>query len=193
MSSTNILADEEKEFTRTKRDEEESIKNNLLGDKERIRERLDLDTLIVQQITTILFRFEMLLAQAETSTITRIKIYELLTMMLRLKCQDIDVEIATNQKIILQYLINDIEHFDSNSNVLSVLFNLVEVITTHPVDPLLPTTLYNEFNLLQTLTARLSLSEYSRRPNERKDIYAYIHNLVKVIQNLLERHQKGTL
>ena len=185
MSSTNILADEEKEFTRTKRDEEESIKNNLLGDKERIRERLDLDTLIVQQITTILFRFEMLLAQAETSTITRIKIYELLTMMLRLKCQDIDVEIATNQKIILQYLINDIEHFDSNSNVLSVLFNLVEVITTHPVDPLLPTTLYNEFNLLQTLTARLSLSEYSRRPNERKDIYAYIHNLVKVIQDLL--------
>ena len=91
--------------------------------------------LIVQQITTILFRFEMLLAQEETSTITRIKIYELLTMMLRLECRDIDLEIATNQKVILQYLISDIQRFDSNSNVLSVLFSLVEVISTQSSEP----------------------------------------------------------
>lgn len=171
----------------------EGDQSNLLCDKERIRERLDLDTLIVQQITTILFRFEMLLAQAETSTITRIKIYELLTMMLRLKCREIDLEIATNQKVILQYLINDIEHFDSNSNVLSVLFNLVEVITTQSVEPQLTCTLYQEFSLLSILTARLSLSEYRKRPNERKDIYAYIHTLVKTIQDLVQRYTSGTL
>ena len=62
----------------------------------RIIMKNDLDSLIVQQITTILFRFEMLLAQPETSTITRIKIYELLTMMLRLQCREIELEIATN-------------------------------------------------------------------------------------------------
>lgn len=97
--------------------------------RERIYKSLDIENLIVQQITTILFRFEMLIAQRETSTITRIKIYELLTMILRLRNRDINLEIATSQKIILQYLINDIERFDTNSNVLSVLFNLVETIS----------------------------------------------------------------
>lgn len=91
---TNILADEASEASRMKR--EEALKMNLLGDKARIKDRIDQDTLIVQQITTILFRFEMLLGQSETSTITRIKIYELLTMMLRLQCREIDYEIATN-------------------------------------------------------------------------------------------------
>ena len=97
--------------------------------RERVYKSLDIENLIVQQITTILFRFEMLIAQRETSTITRIKIYELLTMILRLRNRDINLEIATSQKIILQYLINDIERFDTNSNVLSVLFNLVETIS----------------------------------------------------------------
>ena len=56
-----LLADEESEFTRLKKEESLS-KLNILGDKQRIKERIDLDSLIVQQITTILFRFEMLLA-----------------------------------------------------------------------------------------------------------------------------------
>ena len=63
-------------------------------------------------------------------------------MMLRLQCKAIELEIATNQKVILQYLINDIEHFDSNSNVLSVLFNLIEVISTQSVEPQLTVVLY---------------------------------------------------
>ena len=69
-------------------------------------------------------------------------------MMLRLQCRDIELEIATNQKVILQYLINDIESYDSNSNVLSVLFNLVEVISTQSVEPSLTNCLYQEFNML---------------------------------------------
>jgi hypothetical protein len=77
----------------------------------------------------------MLLGQRETLTITRIKIYELLCMLLRLHNKDIDREIATNQKVILQYLINDIERFDTNSNVLSVLFNLIKVISTQAAEP----------------------------------------------------------
>ena len=73
-------------------------------------------------------------------------------MMLRLECRDIDLEIATNQKVILQYLISDIQRFDSNSNVLSVLFSLVEVISTQSSEPQLTVALYQEFNLLQVLT-----------------------------------------
>ena len=90
----------------------------------------------------------MLLSQNETLTITRIKIYELLSMILRLQNKDIDREIATNQKVILQYLINDIERFDTNSNVLSVLFHLIEVISTQSAEPLLTTVLYQDFKLL---------------------------------------------
>ena len=128
----------------------------------------------------------MLLAQRETSTITRIKIYELLAMMLRLQNRDINLEIARNQKVILQYLVNDIERFDSNSNVLSVLFNLVEVITTQGAEPQLTMVLYQDFKLLQVLTARLGLTEYAKRPNERKDIYAYIHSLVRTILSIVQ-------
>ena len=126
--SYELLAEEQSEAARLEK--ENQIKQQMMHDKERIYRSLDLERLIVEQITTILFRFDMLLAQRETSTITRIKIYELLAMMLRLQNRDINLEIARNQKVILQYLVNDIERFDSNSNVLSVLFNLVEVITT---------------------------------------------------------------
>ena len=91
-----VAVDEESEFTRLKKEESLS-KQNILGDMPRIIQKNELDSLIVQQITTILFRFEMLLAQGtETSTITRIKIYELLTMMLRLQCREIELEIAAN-------------------------------------------------------------------------------------------------
>lgn len=128
----------------------------------------------------------MLLAQRETSTFTRIKIYELLAMMLRLQNRDINLEIARNQKVILQYLVNDIERFDSNSNVLSVLFNLVEVITTQGAEPQLTMVLYQDFKLLQVLTARLGLTEYAKQPNERKDIYAYIHSLVRTILSIVQ-------
>lgn len=106
-------------------------------------------------------------------------------MLLTLQNRDIDREIATNQKVVLQYLINDIEKFDSNSNVLSVLFRLVEVISKQSVEPLLTIALYQEFNMLSILTTRLSLSEYRKRPNERKDIYAYIHTLVHTIKSLV--------
>ena len=61
-TSPNILlVDEESEFTRLKKEESLS-KLNILGDMPRIIKKNDLDSLIVQQITTILFRFEMLLA-----------------------------------------------------------------------------------------------------------------------------------
>ena len=91
--------------------------------------------------------------------------------------------------MILQFLVSDIERFDTNSNVLSVLFNLIEVISTQHVEPQLTVLLYSEFKLLQVLTARLSLTEYRKRPNERKDIYAYIHALVKTIIGVISMRE----
>ena len=97
--SYELLAEEQSEAARLEK--ENQIKQQMMHDKERIYRSLDLERLIVEQITTILFRFDMLLAQRETSTITRIKIYELLAMMLRLQNRDINLEIARNQKVIL--------------------------------------------------------------------------------------------
>ena len=50
--------------------------------------------------------------------------------MLRLQNFEINNELATEHKVVLQYLVEDINRYDSNSNVLSVLFSLVEVILT---------------------------------------------------------------
>ena len=110
-------------------------------------------------------------------------------MIISLQNSHIDKEIATNQKVVMQFLINDIERYDSNSNMLSVLFRLVEVVSTQSAEPLLTTVLYQDYNLLGVLTTRLSLSEYRKRPNERKDIYAYIHTLVKTIKSMVSDKQ----
>ena len=44
----------------------------------------------MQQIKTIIFRFEMILYLDETDTITRIKMYELLTTLIKLENPQID-------------------------------------------------------------------------------------------------------
>ena len=55
--------------------------------------------------------------------------------MLRLQNKGINVKLARNQKVILQYLISDVEKYDTNSNVLSVLFNLIEILSTQVAEP----------------------------------------------------------
>lgn len=70
--------------------------------------------------------------------------------------------------------------------MLSVLFNLVETISRQSAEPQLTLALYQEYRLLQVLATRLSLTEYRKRPNERKDIYAYLHMLVKTIISLTQ-------
>ena len=86
----------------------------------------------------------MILYLDETQTITRIKIYELLKTLIRLDNAAIDQEIA-QQSNILQCIINDIEKFDSNSLMLSVLFELVKEITLQSTLPELTMKLYEEF------------------------------------------------
>ena len=71
-----------------------------------------------------MFRFEMILYLDETQTMTRVKIYELLSILVSLDNEQIHSEIA-EQTNLLQCILTDIEKFDSNSTILSVLFNLV--------------------------------------------------------------------
>ena len=88
---------------------------------------------------------------------------------------------------LLHCIVADIQKFDSNSNVLKVLFELIDTITFQTVDPGLVQALYTELELLQILTQRISLSEYQKKQNERKDIYAFIHKLVHTLhQTTLE-------
>ena len=47
--------------------------------------------------------------------------------------------------------------------------------------PQLTKKLYEEVQLLQFFTQRISSSEYARKPSERKDIYAFIHKLIQTL------------
>jgi hypothetical protein len=94
----------------------------------RIYEKDEINDLILNQVITVLFRFEMILSNADTSTIIRVKLYELLSILIRLDYKEINEALA-KQEILLACIINDFDRFDNNSNVLSILVEIVEDIT----------------------------------------------------------------
>ena len=59
---------------------------------------------------------------------TRIKVYELLSVLVSLDNVAIYSEI-TQQTSLLQCVLNDIERFDNNSNMLKVLFEIITKMT----------------------------------------------------------------
>lgn len=90
----------------------------------------------------------------------------------------------------LQCVLNDIERFDNNSNMLKVLFELIMKMTIQSVMPLLTTKLYEELQLLKLLCKRISLSEYTQRPSQRKDIYAYINKFIITLYTITQQEPK---
>ena len=84
----------------------------------------------------------------------------------------------------------DIEKFDSNSTMLSVLFTLVTKLVIQSTLPELTVKLIDELQLLQMLCKRIGLSEYAVKPNERKDIYAYINKFVMHLYQLSTEETK---
>jgi hypothetical protein len=66
----------------------------LLSNKKRIYEKDEINDLILNQIITVLFRFEMILSSADTSTIIRVKLYELLSILIRLDYKEINEALA---------------------------------------------------------------------------------------------------
>ena len=107
--------------------------------------------LTAQQTKTIIQQLEGQLYLVETDITTRVIIYELLTTLLRLDDKIIDEEILESQDL-LHCIVADIQKFDSNSNVLKVLFGLIYHITFQTVEPGLAQALYTDLELLQILT-----------------------------------------
>lgn len=66
----------------------------MLSNKKRIYEKDEINDLILNQIITVLFRFEMILSSADTSTIIRVKLYELLSILIRLDYKEINEALA---------------------------------------------------------------------------------------------------
>lgn len=66
----------------------------MLSNKKRIYEKDEINDLILNQIITVLFRFEMILSNADTSTIIRVKLYELLSILIRLDYKEINEALA---------------------------------------------------------------------------------------------------
>lgn len=76
----------------------------------------------------VLFRFEMILGNAQTSTMVRIKLYELLSTFIRLEQAKINTALA-EQKHLMSCILSDFNRFQNNSIMLTVLSQLVKNIT----------------------------------------------------------------
>jgi len=59
-------------------------KQHLLETKTRIHPKIEFDEIVVWQISTVVFRFQMILGNADTSTLIRVKLYELLSTFIKL-------------------------------------------------------------------------------------------------------------
>jgi len=59
-------------------------KQHLLETKTRIYPKIEFDEIVVWQISTVVFRFQMILGNADTSTFIRVKLYELLSTFIKL-------------------------------------------------------------------------------------------------------------
>jgi hypothetical protein len=70
----------------------------------------------------------MILGNADTSTLIRVKLYELLSTFLKLDQQPINDALA-DQENLVSCIVNDFDSFENNSIVLSILSQVVEDIT----------------------------------------------------------------
>ena len=70
----------------------------------------------------------MILSNADTQTLMRVKLYELLLIFIRMDYEQINKALA-EQEILLACIINDFDRYDNNSSVLTILAEIVEVIT----------------------------------------------------------------
>jgi hypothetical protein len=100
--------------------QEDMAKKNLLQTKKRIYKKTDLSTMLAQQILTVLFRFEVILATVDTPIMIRIKLYELLSVLIRLDHKLINTALSEQEQLV-ECLVNDFDRFECNSNILGIL------------------------------------------------------------------------
>ena len=160
-------------------------KQELLENKTRIYAKDEFDDIVVRQIATVVFRFEMILSNADTQTLIRVKLYELLSTFLKLDQQPIN-EAFADQESLLSCIINDFDRFENNSVMLSILSRVVEDITLQGSCDLLTHQLYIDQDLLGFFAKKLSCSDYAKKKCERKDIYAFIHTITRKLVEITD-------
>lgn len=133
--------------------------------------------------------FEELLGENETQTPVRIKLYELLTVLVEL--DDDMINDALTQTGLLALAIADFEKFDTNSNMLLVLAKLFTRVTCSVNCPELANMLYLEHNLLRHFSCRFSITEYTLKPSKRKDIYAFISQFIRELHYKIEQNNES--
>ena len=69
-------------------------KKEILQHQLRIFTKKELPKITVEQIVTVIYRFEMILGNADTSTMIRVKLYELLSTFIRLDQKEINTALA---------------------------------------------------------------------------------------------------
>ena len=140
--------------------QEEIMKQKLLqGAKRLYNKYTDVSQLLAQQIVSFLGKFEGVLKVSGLKLIIRVKLYELLNILVKMDIELINRGIC--EKGFTDLLVEDYECNDSNSNILNVLNSLIVSICQQESCFELRQKLFKDSQLLFRLAKRLSLSEYS--------------------------------
>lgn len=126
ISKQDLITEKKEDVVAIK--EQGEIKRNVLESKSRIFPINSFDALCVDQIVTILYRLDLILIDPDTSTLIRVKLYELLSTFVKLDKQTINDALASEEHL-LACVINDFERYENNSVVLKILAKLVEELT----------------------------------------------------------------
>eukprot|EP00347_Sterkiella_histriomuscorum_P003094 403365611 len=161
--------------------QEQNLKNALmLGAKKIYDKQADLNALIAQQIVSFFGKFQGLFQLQHLKLLNRVKLYELLQIMVLLDNEHINKGLI--DKSFTDIIMEDYERYDRNSNLLSAINQVIIAISSQNQNQELKQKLFRDSQMLFRLAKRLSLSEYSQPQTIRKDIYPFISQLVLQLQ-----------
>ena len=150
--------------------QEELMKQALMQGAKKIYSRQsDVSPLLSQQIVSFMGKFEGILKVTGLKLLIRVKLYELLHILIQIDNDIINKGIserAIPDLVVVSFLIliemqEDYEAHDSNSNMLNVLNQIIIAICHQQVCFELKSKLFKDSQLLFRLAKRLCLSEYS--------------------------------
>ena len=111
--------------------QEEQMKERILAGATRIYQQDEVNPLLTQQIVTVLPRYEQMFTthmnMSGLQVSTRVKLYELLETLVQL--DNLIVNIALKDKSFSDFIMQDYETFDSNSQVLAQLNRCILAMT----------------------------------------------------------------
>ena len=126
-----------------------------------------------------------ILGKDDISTLLRVKLYELLRTLIQVNDRMLLAKLKTSS--IVSSIIKDYNRYEWNSNVLLAVSNAVKSIITVGTDghDLLHKLLVDD-QLLVMLAQKLQHNDFLRTQTNRKDIYPFIFDLTRFIQEQLE-------